>query len=128
MALQNSVQAYQSNAVTTASPAELTLMLYNGAIKFLKQAKLAIEGKQLGNAHELLIRVQDILNELILTLDRSYPISEQFLALYDYMLHRTIEANVKKDHTIIDEVEGFFSQFRDTWKEAMILSKNTEQG
>lgn len=128
MALQNSVQAYQSNAVTTASPAELTLMLYNGAIKFLKQSRLAIEAKQFEKAHQSLIRVQDILNELIFTLDRSYPISEQFLVLYDYMLRRTVEANVKKDSAIIDEVEEFFSQFRDTWKEAMVLSKKKEHG
>jgi flagellar secretion chaperone FliS len=128
MAFQNSVQAYQTNAVTTATPAELTLMLYNGAIKFLKQAKLSIEGKKFDKAHESIIRVQDILNELIVTLDRSYPISEQFLAMYDYMLRRTIEANVKKDTSILDEVEQFFTGFRDTWKQAMALAKSQGQG
>ncbi|MBP1157790.1 flagellar protein FliS [Paenibacillus sp. PvR052] len=116
-------QKYQNNQVTTSTPGELTLMLYNGAIKFIKQTKSAILEKQLDKAHHFNLRVQDIINELIITLDRSYPISEQLLIMYDYMKRRMIEANIKKDGTIIDEVEGFFVQFRDTWKEVMILSK-----
>lgn len=121
--LQNAAQTYQSNQVTTATPADLTLMLYNGAIKFIKQAKNAIEEKNVAKAHEAALKVQNILYELMSTLNPDYPISKEFLKLYEYMLERTIEANMRKDVAIFAEVEDFFVQFRDTWKEAMVLAK-----
>ncbi len=121
--MQNAAQLYQNNQVTTATPGELTLMLYNGAIKFLKQSKLAIQENQLAKAHEYNIRVQDIVNELIITLNQDIPISKQLLTMYDYLLHRLITANIKKDTAILDEVEEFFVQFRDTWKQAMAAAK-----
>jgi len=121
--MQNAAQRYQNNQVTTATPGELTLMLYNGAIKFVKQAKLAIQEQRLDKAHEYNLRAQDIVNELIITLNHDVPISKQLLSLYDYLLHRLITANLKKDSAILDEVEEMFVQFRDTWKQAMVLAK-----
>lgn len=122
--LHNAAQTYQSNQVTTATPAELTLMLYNGAIKFIKQAKGAIEIKNYARAHELCLKIQNILYELLSTLNKEYPIAQDFEKMYDYMLRRMIEANMRKDVAILTEVEDFFVQFRDTWKEAMVLAKN----
>ncbi|CAM3520935.1 flagellar export chaperone FliS [Brevibacillus invocatus] len=122
--LQNAAQTYQSNQVTTATPAELTLMLYNGAIKFIKHTKSAIEEKNVAKAHESSLKVQNILYELMSTLNKDYEISKEFLTLYEYMLQRTIEANMRKDITILNEVEDLFVQFRDTWKEAMQLTRN----
>lgn len=122
--LQNAAQTYQSNQVTTATPADLTLMLYNGALKFIKQAKGAIEDKDVVKAHEASLKVQNILYELMSTLNSDYTISKDFIKLYEYMLHRTIEANMRKDIEILSEVEGLFLQFRDTWKEAMQLAKS----
>ncbi|UQZ84388.1 Flagellar protein FliS [Paenibacillus konkukensis] len=116
-------QKYQNNQVTTATPGELTLMLYNGAIKFIKQARSSLAEKQWEKANQSSLRVQDIISELMITLDRSYPISEQLMLMYDYMNRRMIEANIQKDESILDEVEGLFVQFRDTWKEAILLSK-----
>lgn len=121
--LQNAAQTYQNNQVTTATPADLTLMLYNGALKFIKQGKSAMEEKNVGKAHEATLKVQNILYELMSTLNQDYPISTEFLKLYEYMLQRTIEANMKKDVAILEEVEDLFVQFRDTWKEAMRLAK-----
>lgn len=121
--LQNAAQTYKSNQVTTATPADLTLMLYNGALKFIKQAKSAIEEKNVANAHEASLKVQNILYELMSTLNNDYPISKEFIKLYEYMLQRTIEANMRKDLEILNEVEDLFVQFRDTWKEAMQLAK-----
>ncbi|KQL46513.1 flagellar export chaperone FliS [Brevibacillus choshinensis] len=121
--LQNAAQTYQSNQVTTATPADLTLMLYNGALKFIKQAKSAIEEKNVAKAHEASLKVQNILYELMSTLNNDYPISKEFAKLYEYMLQRTIEANVRKDLDILTEVEDLFVQFRDTWKEAIQLAK-----
>lgn len=121
--LQNAAQTYQSNQVTTATPADLTLMLYNGALKFIKQTKSAIEEKNLEKAHECSLKVQNILYELMSTLNNDYEISKDFLKLYEYMLQRTIEANLRKDMATLSEVEDLFVQFRDTWKEAMLLAK-----
>ncbi|GED67590.1 flagellar protein FliS [Brevibacillus reuszeri] len=122
--LQNAAQTYQSNQVTTATPGELTLMLYNGALKFIKQAKIATEEKNVAKAHEASIKVQNILYELMSTLNNDIPLSKELVKMYDYMLHRMIEANIQKEITILTEVEEYFIQFRDTWKEAMILAKN----
>ncbi|RNB53838.1 flagellar export chaperone FliS [Brevibacillus gelatini] len=121
--LQNAAQTYQSNQVTTATPAELTLMLYNGALKFIKQVKIALEEKDIIKAHEGSLKIQDILYELMSTLNSDYEISKEFARLYEYMLQRTIEANIRKDVEILLEVEDLFIQFRDTWKEAMLLAK-----
>ncbi|ATF15913.1 flagellar export chaperone FliS [Brevibacillus sp. HB1.4B] len=121
--LQNAAQTYQSNQVTTATPADLTLMLYNGALKFIKQAKVALEEKDVIKAHEASLKVQNILYELMSTLNSDYEISKEFAKLYEYMLQRTIEANMHKDVNILIEVEDLFIQFRDTWKEAMLLAK-----
>lgn len=123
MAMRNPVRAYQQSQVQTASPGELTLMLYNGAIKFIKLSKEAIEKKNYADANHYNQRVQDILNELIITLNRSVPISNQFLQLYDFMLYRLREANIYKDVKMLDEVEWFFVEFRDTWKQAMLIVK-----
>jgi flagellar protein FliS len=116
-------QKYQNNQVTTATPGELTLMLFNGAIKFIKQARAALAEKQWEKSNQSSLRVQDIISELIITLDRSYPISNQLMMMYDYMNRRMIEANITKDDSILDEVEGLFVQFRDTWKEVILQSK-----
>ncbi|MBG9940488.1 flagellar export chaperone FliS [Brevibacillus formosus] len=121
--LQNAAQTYQSNQVTTATPADLTLMLYNGALKFIKQAKVALEEKDVIKSHEASLKVQNILYELMSTLNSDYEISKEFAKLYEYMLQRTIEANMHKDVNILLEVEDLFIQFRDTWKEAMLLAK-----
>ncbi|GEB31393.1 flagellar export chaperone FliS [Brevibacillus parabrevis] len=121
--LQNAAQTYQSNQVATATPADLTLMLYNGALKFIKQAKVAIEEKNMVRAHEASLKIQNILYELMSTLNSEYDISKDFAKLYEFMLQRTIEANVQKDILLLSEVEDLFVQFRDTWKEAMQLAR-----
>lgn len=121
--LHNATQTYQTNQVTTATPSELTLMLYNGAIKFIKQAKVYLNEKNYVKTHEMCIKVQHILYELMNSLKKEYPISQDFNRMYDYMLRRTVEANMRKDSEILDEVEGLFVEFRDTWKEAITLAK-----
>ncbi|GAB1530862.1 MULTISPECIES: flagellar export chaperone FliS [Brevibacillus] len=120
---QSAAQTYQNNQVTTATPAELTLMLYNGAIKFIKQTRTSINNGDLEKANEYSKRVQDILQELILTLNKEYPLAEQMMAIYEFMLSRLVESNIRKDTVMLDEVEEFFIQFRDTWKEAMLIAK-----
>ena len=111
------------DAVMTASKEELTLMLYEGGIRFLNKALMAIEKKDVLQAHQHIIRVQDIVREFQITLDHQYEIAQQLDALYDYMHRRLVEANMSKDVEILNEVLGMFREFRDTWKEAMKLAK-----
>lgn len=117
-------QAYQQNQITTASPRELVLLLYNGGIKYLSLAKSAIEARDYEQAHRHLMRTQDILTELILGLNHEYEISKQLEALYTYMKDRLIMANMKKDISMIVEVLALFVEFRDTWKQAIEIVKN----
>ncbi|MDW7674420.1 MAG: flagellar export chaperone FliS [Bacillota bacterium] len=123
MALNNPYQQYQQNNVYTATPGELTLMLYNGAIKFLKQAKVAIEEKNIEEANNKICRVQDILAELMSSLNMDIEISNNLYALYDFMNNRLIEANIKKESKMIDEVEGMLVELRDTWKEVIKINR-----
>ena len=107
----------------TASPADLTLMLYEGCVKFLNQAIVAIEKKDYMRSNQVILKVEDIIRELQMTLDFNYELSQEFYDLYDYMHRRLVEGNMGRNTEIIEEVLGMFRQFRDTWKEAMKLAK-----
>ena len=123
MAIMTGYNKYQNNAILTASPQELTLMLYNGAIKFCNLAIKAIDEKENQKAHNSIIRVQDIIQEFQITLDRKYEVSKSFDIMYDYISNRLVEANISKDKEILLEVNGLIKELRDTWKEAMVISK-----
>jgi flagellar protein FliS len=123
MAVNKAYSQYKSNSITTASPEELTLMLYNGLMRFLMQADKSIENKETEKAHENIVRAQDIIMEFQATLDMQYDISHNLLQLYDYMNRRLIEANIKKDRKIIAEVLRFATELRDTWVQAMKIAK-----
>ena len=120
---KNPYSKIEDNAVFTASKEELTLMLYEGALKFINQAIDATERSDLPKANSLIIRVEDIIREFQITLDFKYEISNQLNSLYDYMPHRLIEANMKKDVGIMKEIRDMLREFRDTWKEAMTAAK-----
>ncbi|MCL2839917.1 MAG: flagellar export chaperone FliS [Defluviitaleaceae bacterium] len=109
--------------VMTATREELTLMLYEGGIKFLNRAIMAVEKKDMTEAHAMILKSQDVVREFQLTLDHKYPISQELDTLYDYMHRRLVDANIRKDLEILNEVLGMFREFRDTWKEAMKLAK-----
>ena len=121
----NPYAAYQNNAVTTASPQELTLMLYDGALKFIRLAKLAIDQGNPDLKNINIQKTQAIFQELRLTLNKEIAISANLDSLYDYLWRRLVDANVKNDTTIIDEVLDFTTELRDTWKEAMKLAKQS---
>ncbi len=122
----NAYNAYKQNSVTTASPGELTLMLYNGCLKFLGKAKVAIEQKNIQEKNINLQKSQAIISELMSTLNIDMPIAKQMLPLYEYMNRRLIEANIKSDTSIIDEVEGLVTEFRDTWKEVIKITRQQQ--
>ena len=111
------------DSVLSATKEELTLMLYEGGIRFLNQALVAIEKKDFAKANTAIQRAEDIVREFQITLDHKYPIAQQLNSLYDYMYRRLVEGNMSKDVEIINEVLGMFREFRDTWKEAMKIAK-----
>lgn len=119
MIKSNGYAAYANNKVATASPAELTLMLYDGAIKFCNIAIMALEEKDLEKAHNNIIKVENIITEFQITLNHNYPVAKDFDAVYKYLKERLVQANVKKDKEILDEVLEHLRTMRDTWKEVM---------
>lgn len=118
---------YKENSVNTAQPEELTLMLYNGLIKFIMKAQYCISKNDIPKAHENIIKAQNIVLEFMSTLDRKYEISESLMLLYDYMNRRLIEANLHKDINILNEVLDFSKQLRDTWEQAMKIAKSPQK-
>lgn len=116
---QNTINAYQRNAILTASPAELTLMLYDGAIKFCNIAIVAIEKKDMEKAHVNLKKAQAIISELRVTLDHKYSVWEYFDRVYDYIYRRLVEGNMSKEIDVIEDALKYIREMRDTWKEVM---------
>ncbi|NLJ89245.1 MAG: flagellar export chaperone FliS, partial [Epulopiscium sp.] len=82
-----------------------------------------IEEDKIKEAHDYIVRVEDIIEEFQATLDKKYEISSNLELLYDYIYRRLVEANIQKDKDILEEVYGLIKELRDTWKEAMKLSK-----
>lgn len=128
MPMQNPYEQYNRNKILQASPAEVTLMLYEGAIKFCNMAIMGIEQKDIEKAHNNIIKTQRIIEEFRNTLDRKYPVWEDFDRVYVYLLRRLFEANVSKDAEILKEVNTHLRSMRDTWKEVMKRAhKNIEE-
>jgi len=123
MVYADNYNAYKQNSILTASPEELTLMLYNGLIRFILRAQRAIEENDIEKANESIIRAEDIIVEFQSTLDMSYELSKGLFLLYDYMYRRLIDANISKDKEILEEVLHFARDLRDTWAQAMKLAK-----
>lgn len=123
MALPNAYTQYNNSKILTASPAELTLMLYEGAIKFCNIAVVAIEHKDIEKAHINIVKAQKIIDYFRQTLDMKYEVSKDFDRVYVYLERRLVEANMKKDVAILEEVLEHLRSMRDTWKEVMRLNK-----
>lgn len=122
----NPYAQYQRSKILTASPAELTLMLYEGAIKFGNIAIDAIEAKEVEKAHEHIVKVQRIIQEFRSTLNMKYPVAQDFENVYSYLASRLVEANVKKDAEIMREVVEHLRTMRETWIEVMRKNKQGE--
>lgn len=126
MALPRAYAQYNNSKVLTASPSELTLMLYEGAIKFCNIAIMAVEQKDIEKAHLNIIKTQRIIDYFRQTLDMKYPVAADFERVYEYLGRRLVEANTKKDKEILEEVSMHLHSMRDTWKEVMRI--NREKG
>jgi flagellar protein FliS len=119
---------YRQQSAMTASPGELTLMLYDGCIKNLKLAKMHIESKSFIKTNEVLQKAQNIICELMRSLDMNYGISKQLMQLYDYIVDILVWANVKKDREKVEEALGLITELRDTWQQAVLIHRRQSVG
>lgn len=123
MAMPNAYAQYNNSKVLTASPAELTLMLYEGAIKFCNIAIAAVENEDIPKAHTNIVKVERIIDYLRQTLDMKYEVAQDFDRIYSYLGQRLVEGNLKKDKEVLEEVCGHLRSVRDTWKEVMRINQ-----
>lgn len=119
----NPYQQYQQNAIKSASRGDLTLMLYNGAMKFIRQGMKLAEEKDIQGAHNAIVRAQEIIAHLNETLNMDYELSANLASIYEYINRRLMEGNIKKDLAILVEALGLVEELRNTWLEALKLSK-----
>lgn len=126
MAFNQANQAYAEynrNKVLTASPAELTLHLYEGAIKFCNIAIIGLEQNDMEKVHNNIIKVENIIEEFQATLNHKYPVAEDFDKIYKYIYNLLVEANIKKDKELLEQALTELRGMRDTWKEVMVKAK-----
>lgn len=119
MAFATGYDAYRTTQVKTSSPADLLLMLYDGGIKWCQKASIHLEQGEGEAAHQALLKSQDIISELMISLDFSADeeIAQGLYDLYDYMHNRLVEANIKKDGAMVTEVAGMLREMRDVWSQ-----------
>lgn len=121
----NAYQAYQNNAIKTASGGELTLMLYDGCIKFIRRAIHYLEESNYELKNENIQKAQAIISELMITLNPEIEISKQMMSLYDYINFQLTEGNVKNNKENLEEALSYVIEFRNTWKQ--VLEKVKQQ-
>lgn len=123
MALKNPYAKYANDRVTTASPAELTLMLYEGAIKFCNLARIDMEKGEYGDAMFNIRKARNIITELQSTLDFKYPVAKDFDVIYNYIFQRMVEANQTHNIEVLDDVLEQLRDLRNAWKQIMRTAK-----
>ena len=123
MALPNAYQAYANSKLMTATPAQLTLMLYDGAIKFTNIAIHAVEENDYEKANTYIQKTERIIEEFRNTLDFKYPVAQEFENVYKMIAEKLLYANMKKDAEVLQEVLKHLRIMRDTWEEVMKLAK-----
>ncbi len=112
-------EAYKRQQIMTATPEALTLMLYNGCLRFMTEGREALMNKDYEQANTSLQKAQNIISEFRITLKMEYDIAKQLLPLYNYVYDRLVEANLKSDVTRIDEARDIITELRDAWAQAM---------
>lgn len=121
---RNAAQAYKLNAIKTASPAKLTSMLYDAAVRFTDESIKIMEEepKNYEKINNSLKKAEDCIMELRMGLDFKYPVAGEFEKVYDYIYRRLVEGNMQKDVEIIKDTLTYIKTMRDTWKEVVRLN------
>ncbi len=122
----NIAKTYGNNKVNTASPAELTLMLYEGAVKFCNKAVVALEKRDYEGVNYNIQRTRNIVVELKTTLNHKYPVADDFEKLYDYIFMLLVDANMKKDMELLERALEELRSIRDIWKQIMAQTKGPQ--
>ena len=128
MAINNPYAAYQNNTVNTSTPGELTLMLYNGCLKFIEQGKRALVDGNIEEKNTSIQKAQAIISELMLTLDTSVPVAGNMLILYEFANSRLVDGNINNDPALFDEAAAIIKEFRDTWKQVIQINRQKQYG
>ena len=115
----NAAEAYRRQQIMTATPEALTLMLYNGCLKFITEGMEATEKKDFEAANTSLQKAQNIISEFRITLNMDYEISHQLFPLYNYVYDRLVEGNMKSDIGMLEEAKTIITELRDAWMQAM---------
>ncbi|MDL2224994.1 flagellar export chaperone FliS [Eubacteriales bacterium OttesenSCG-928-M02] len=108
---------YKTQGILTANPLELIVMLYDGCIKHLKIAAMSIEEENFPKANESFQRAEDIILELVNSLDFHYPIANDLLSIYEFLLTEIIQINLDKDAGRIEPLVDILSSLRQSWHE-----------
>ena len=125
--VSNGYNVYKNNSINYASNEQLLLMLVDGAVKFAKKAEIALEEKKIKDAHDSIMRTEDIFLELMSSLDRSAgEWAVQIYKVYQFIHDKLIEANLKKDIKILQEIMPLIEDIRDTWHQAYKVSKGVK--
>ena len=117
--VNNAAEAYKRQQIMTATPEALTLMLYNGCLKFIDEGIQSVKDKKWEDANTSLQKAQNIISEFRITLDMDYDISHQLMPLYNYTYDRLVEGNMKSDAAMLEEARGIIKELRDAWAQAM---------
>jgi flagellar protein FliS len=127
---QQARQQYHQQQIETATPEQILIMLYEGAIRFLSQSKRALEAGQLEKAHNQNIKAQRIITELMTSLDLEIggEMAMNLYRLYDYFNFRLVEANTQRDTAKIDEVITHLRQLKETWVTAIDIAQKERVG
>lgn len=128
MAMNNAYNTYRNNSVNYASKEQLLLMLLEGGVKFSKIARQAIIDRNVKSAHENIIKTQNIFYELMATLDvnKGGEWVNALMQVYDFIVRRLVDANIKKDAAILNEVIYLIEDVKDTWEQAYRTSKGVK--
>lgn len=113
----NAYQKYKEQDIEMASPVTLIVMLYNGCIKQLKLAKMALEKNDYEQTNVRLQKAQDIITELLNNLDFNYSVSNELMSIYDFMLREMVQINVTKQTEKIDPLVTMLTSLMEAWKQ-----------
>ena len=117
--VNNAAEAYKRQQIMTATPEALTLMLYNGCLKFMTEGMEHIDNKEWEAANNSIQKAENIISEFRITLNMEYDIAKQLMPLYNYTYDRLVEGNIKGDTKLIQEAFDIIKELRDAWAQAM---------
>ncbi len=110
---------YKRTSIETVAPEKLLLMLYDGALKNIHNAKKAITQNDVNVAHNEIMKAEEIVLELMCTLNMEYEVSQSLYLLYDFLYNQLVQANAGKDVELLSRVEQFLVELKQTWQEAI---------